>query len=82
MSGTTHLAGPTWNFEGRIIQRCAVCGEKLVDFDPSRCAISEGGTVAVWKEADLIEVEGNRSSRVGEYPNCLPDNFCLELVEF
>lgn len=31
MQTVTHIAGPVMNIDGRAIQRCAVCGEKLID---------------------------------------------------
>jgi hypothetical protein len=42
---TVHLAGPIVTVDNRVIQRCAVCGQKLVDleaFEPGKPVVEEG----------------------------------------
>ena len=82
----THVAGPVVSVRGRVIQRCAVCGEKLADSRNVAIAANPDGTpgeYATWAEAHLLEFEGNRQSDAGEFrgPAPLPANFCLALVE-
>ena len=86
----THVVGPVVAFVklDRVIQRCAVCGEKLEDFRPSRIAISStdgNSRMPQFPEAHLVRVtEGNPKSFVmlGEFVKAeLPDDFCLSLVE-
>lgn len=75
----THVAGPTVSHNGRIIQRCAVCGEKLAD--NLGCASSDG-TFCTWADAALVQVDGNQSTLIGSYFNDDPsDDFCIILVE-
>lgn len=87
---TTHVVGPQVRFSklDRVIQRCAVCGEKLDDYRPSRIAIisSDGDcSLPSFAEARLLRVtEGTPKSfvDVGDFINDpLPDDFCLKLVE-
>lgn len=81
----THLAGPVVGIKGRIIQRCPVCGEKLLDSLNAAMPLNPDGSVPefpTWDEGSLVEVEGNRSSVIGEFiSDSLPNNFCLVLVE-
>ena len=86
----THVAGPVVAFKklDRVLQRCVVCGYKLLDCHPSRMAVPEGQdrSLTTFGEADLIQVEeGNPTSyiRVGKFADVdiLPDDFCLALVE-
>lgn len=87
---TTHVAGPCISFQSldRVIQRCAVCGYKLLDMLPSRtmvCTQDESRAIPAFTVAHMIEVEeGNpkRTTDVGNFfTRKLPDNFCLKLVE-
>lgn len=84
-----HLAGNHVCIGGRVIQRCLVCGYKLIDVDASRCMVAstkpEDLTIKSFGVGHLIEVDGNHSSDIG---NTLDphfdqpwDNCCLELVE-
>ena len=86
----THVVGPVVVFSklDRVIQRCAVCGEKIEDYRPSRIAIvsSDGNNdLPQFPECKLLRVtEGNPKSFVvvGDFINDpLPDDFCLALVE-
>jgi hypothetical protein len=86
----THVVGPYVVFRAldRIIQRCAICGEKLEDIRPSRVAVvSTNGNndLPIFPEGHLIRVtEGNPKEFVilGDFAKgLLPDDFCLSLVE-
>jgi hypothetical protein len=88
---TTHVVGPQVVFGklDRAIQRCAICGEKLDDYRPSRIAIvgTSGAPSGLpsFGEGRLLRVsDGNPKSfvDVGDFVNDpLPDDFCLSLVE-
>ena len=87
----THVVGPMIGFKelDRVIQRCAVCGEKLEDYHPSRIAIQitegSGACLPMFPEAKLLRVqEGNPKSYtvLGDFETYpLPEDFCLSLVE-
>lgn len=84
MESATHLAGPVVVINGRIIQRCAVCGEKLRDNLGEQAPMKPDGSPPefhAWEEAALVQVAGNRASRIGSLNDDLPDDFCLALVE-
>lgn len=94
MSGTTHVAGPVVYLERlrRIIQRCAVCGEKLEDIRLDNIMVlstpgaADNGPPSGFAERHLIEVtDGNprRFLDLGDFTEVatLPENFCLALVE-
>ncbi len=90
-STTTHVAGPVVQFGklDRVIQRCAVCGEKLEDLRPSCIMVASTDEkdrgIPQFAEAHLIRVtEGNPRGFVdlGDFTKePLPDDFCLSLVE-
>lgn len=84
----THVAGPVVTIRSlnRSIQRCAICGEKLRDNLNEMGPIGPDGKPPAflhYSEAALIEIDGNRTSVVGDFLDCdrLPDDFCLSLVE-
>ena len=88
----THVVGPLVVFGklDRVIQRCAVCGEKLEDLRPSRTMVlradgEHGTSLPEFPEAHLLTVtEGNPKQFVtgGKFVESeLPDDFCLALVE-
>lgn len=91
---TVHVAGISLTMEGvRVIQRCALCGFKLIDTDLRKVAIPEGqeAKVPAFAPYDLVEVEGNRMSVIVAEPSRepgakpgdrkMPPGFCLALVE-
>jgi hypothetical protein len=85
-----HIPGPVIAVGRRKIQRCAVCGEKLVDnkaFIEGRVMAwsrenLEGGTPGFWPTLEPIRVDGTLSYVIehvdGEQ---LPDDSCITLVE-
>lgn len=85
MSSVTHLAGPVVSIQGRAIQRCAVCGEKLCDNLGMVAPCEPDGSDAiflVWQEAAFVQMEGNRTSLAGNLrTDPVPDDFCMALVE-
>lgn len=94
---TTHVAGPWVGFkaEDRLIQRCMVCGEKLIDLKPSCTHVavppenqdekSIERYIPTFSPGRMIQVsEGNPKQflDVGDFKvDPLPDDFCLALVE-
>ena len=88
--GIVHLAGNAVCLDGRIIQRCLICGEKLADNLNCAMPVEPDGSDPVfptWGIGAWVEIEGNRSIMVGksERPEMsaseIPDGCCLELVE-
>jgi hypothetical protein len=82
----THMAGPVVGVAGRGVQRCAVCGEKLLDSKNAMAPVGPNGErpeFPFWREGALVECDGNRSSDAGDFMTAehLPDDFCLSLVE-
>lgn len=86
----THLAGTPVVIEGRVIQRCLICGEKLGDSLGVQIAVEPDGdepTYATWPVGSWVECDGPRSSVVGEtasptfYRPDLPQGCCVDLVE-
>jgi len=87
----THVAGPVVFFRilNRVIQRCAVCGEKLADNLNACGPLNQDGsppTFPTWPERRLIRCEGEPGVQLLRDVGCfindpLPDDFCLILVE-
>lgn len=89
---TVHLAGNDVRIERRIIQRCLICGYKLVDINLDRLSFvstkpNDTG-VSTWAVGHLIEVtEGNptRSVDIGDTKqpqfNAAWSDCCINLVE-
>lgn len=82
-----HLSGPAVCVNGRVIQRCQVCGAKLADSEGVMMPVGALGKpmpFPTWPEGRLIEVTtGNPTDyRVLVTPDDrkLPDNSCLELA--
>ena len=83
-----HLAGNFVIFGNRVIQRCLICGVKLVDslnqaVAQDRDDNSDNG-VPVWEIGGLIEVDGGRTTIIGlsEEPKFdgVWENCCLETL--
>lgn len=86
----THVAGPVVIFpDGRSIQRCACCGEKLCDSKGQAGPDEPDGSDPAfyhWTERALVQVEGGNPehySVIGDFVECesLPEDFCIALVE-
>ena len=87
---TVHVAGPPVVINGRVVQRCAWCGEKLLDSKNTVGLIGPNGeppTFPTYGERRLIEFEPGdgfvRSIDVGDFVETeeLPPEFCHDLVE-
>lgn len=80
----THLTGPVIRVYDRIIQRCAVCGEKLCDNKNVMVPLNLDGSVPefpVWPEGVFLFHQSNfwKIVTVEDYPDC--KDFCIDLVE-
>ena len=65
MNTITHFVGPRMDVCGRIIQRCSVCGAKLMDSEGVMMLANPDGTpgrFATWPEGQIIRTTlGNPS---------------------
>lgn len=82
----THIAGNVINACGRTIQRCSLCGEKLVDDKNCAMPLREDGTadsIGTWEVGRLVQVTIGNPKRylLLDDTDKLPDDSCLELVE-
>lgn len=87
MDTVSHLVGPDVVIEGRDIQRCLVCGEKLCDSRGVMMAMRPDGTpdtFAVFPICVFVRVTvGQNPTRyeVLDDKATLPDDSCISLVE-
>lgn len=83
----THIAGNRLDIRGRVIQRCSLCGEKLIDnlheAGPYRADGSISDARATWPVGRLIRVTDGNPSRsvVLDDTDKLPDDSCLDMIE-
>jgi hypothetical protein len=90
----SHLAGPAITFAcknprhvPRIIQRCSVCGQVLIDNIRQAAPLNEDGTppkTPTWEVGRFIQVTpGNPTEyrMLEDDSDKLPADSCLELVE-
>jgi len=77
LDSVTHLAGPCIVIGDRVIQRCMVCGDKLLDYD------RRSNQIDVWPEASLVSVRNGEYRNLGDAFDTreLPDDSCVPLVE-
>src|ERR1700677_2875848 len=95
-NSVSHLAGLDVVIGGRQIQRCAICGEKLIDskgaMAPNKPDGSPPDPIPFWTVGAMIRVEFNgpvshwsvvdREPREDvNKPGKIPHDSCLELVE-
>ena len=80
-----HLAGTVVGLAGRVIQRCLICGEKLLDSKGSSAPVDMDGktpTFPTWPVGGWVEVDGNQSMLISETKNLrfeagdIPDGCC------
>jgi hypothetical protein len=79
----THIAGVHVNVDGRVIQRCALCGEKLIDSAHSlNIGFTDASGYPVFQAGTLVR---QRDDGIWEYAkpqaHSLPNDNCLPLVE-
>ena len=86
MSDTlTHIAGVRLDIDGRVIQRCSLCGAKLADsFGSCRVANDDGSVdeYPTWETGRLVQVEVGNPTRYSLLPDSdkLPKDSCLEFA--
>jgi hypothetical protein len=82
MNSVTHVAGHKVEVAGRTIQRCALCGDKLID-DLNEARPEGSGPTPTWEPGRLVRVTaGNpQSSVLLPDTDQLPDDSCIDLVE-
>lgn len=89
MRTVTHVAGPVVAIGNRAVQRCALCGEKLLDNLNQAAPMNPDGTppkFCTWEQAALVQFTVDTNPRrellVGDFrKDILPADFCLRLVE-
>ena len=91
MKTVTHLAGPPVTLMGginRIIQRCAVCGEKLADRDRPILSIPGNEMLTAYAQGHLVRFYPEKGEGVfvsmgaiSKLRAGLPEDFCLKQVE-
>lgn len=84
----THFIGPPVAMDGRLIQRCAICGEKLLDIFMPKSGDGANGKVAyvsVWPVGEYLHysgVDGEDPSLMAKISGHeLPADCCISLVE-
>lgn len=83
----THLAGNAISIGQYIIQRCLLCGEKLLEVNTSRvlaCSSNNNNKLLTLQVGGFYEVEGNRTSLIASTDTSyfdsdldLPENCCI-----
>lgn len=86
METVTHIAGLVMVMPGRLIQRCALCGEKLCDSKDGTVALNEDGTASGYPRWDTgrhvrITFGNPQQSELLAESDQLPPDSCLALVE-
>jgi hypothetical protein len=86
MESVTHIAGVRLDIGGRVIQRCSLCGEKLIDNLNESVPIGPDSKVSEtysWPIGRLVRVTfGNpRRSLLLEDTDKLTDDSCISLIE-
>ncbi len=79
-TSVTHVAGPIMICDLRILQRCAICGEKMIDTTLAQT----GDQFAAYPPGKMVSHDGGKI-QVGQCffhrAEKLPADFCLALVE-
>ena len=87
MNTVTHIAGPAMTVGNRTIQRCCLCGEKLIDDKNQMSPINPDGTIdktPTWEPGRLIQTTVNTNpTQYILLPDTdkLPPDTCLDLIE-
>lgn len=82
----THVAGPAITVGSRTIQRCSVCGEKMLDSLGVMMAVGPNGEepkLWTWEPGRLVRYSGEQPRRELLLPDTeqLPGDACIDLVE-
>lgn len=84
----THIAAPWVNVGGRIIQRCLLCGAKLVDSLTAQAPLNQKtmtqAPMATWPVMGLVRVYPDKQILIKEDGGegaPLPKDSCFPLIE-
>lgn len=88
----THVAGGSVEIHGRVLQRCCVCGGKIMDAlvrDQPVDARGKARPVFTWAPGDFVQLNLEPDAKgllklvmTGHYSSDpLPADFCIDLVE-
>ena len=82
----THIAGNRIIADGRVVQRCSLCGEKLCDSNRVEMPRNADGTMPefpTWEVGRLVQVTAGNPTQHLLMPDTdrLPKDSCLELLE-
>ena len=86
MSDTiSHIAGVRLDVCGRVIQRCSLCGAKLVDSLNCAMPLNPDGSVPEfpsWPVGRLVQVDAGQPTRSLLMPDTdkLPDDSCIDFA--
>jgi len=85
MNSIVHMAGPVIHLNGRAIQRCPICGYKLVDTKGMMTVLDGEGNaeVKMWIPGQAIEVTEGFPTEFRILPEITvwPENNCFVLCE-
>ena len=82
-----HLVGVYVLIEGRLIQRCCICGKKLIDCieEVKKCKNDEDINKLVFPPNGLVREKNGRFKVISQLKknieNNLPQDLCIDLVE-
>ena len=80
----THIAGPRLTIDGRVIQRCMLCGAKLCDSAGSMSISTDGRQpeFPTWPVDALVQVEVGNPTRYSVLPesDLLPKDSCIDFA--
>lgn len=75
-----HFAGSDIRINDRLRQRCAYCGDVLIDYDLAATAVpvDQPGPPGTWPVGALVAIDGSMSYVVEHVPGAepLPDGTC------
>jgi hypothetical protein len=89
----THIAAPWISINGRLIQRCGVCGEKLIDSKNKTIAIPKGmkgdegpeKLIGTWQPGALVRATVDQNptqfTLLHADEGFYPEDGCIESVE-
>lgn len=83
----THIAGPAITACGRLVQRCSLCGEKMVDSKNTMVPCNPNGSapdpIPTWPVGRLVNFSGGNPDHQSllDDTDKLPEDSCINLIE-
>lgn len=78
MSTVTHITGPRVKINGRVIQRCLICGEKLKDSK----GLADPDTLVTWESGIFVRTKHGKTRAMSQdIDGPYPKDGCEALVE-